>query len=146
MEDKSKSVSRRGFIVSLMAFFASVAGILGIFIAGGFLYPVARKNPEPLFICMTDEIPDSEPLVILDPAGRKVFLMRKPDGSLMAMSTVCTHLGCNVYYRKGKEIFECPCHQGVFDIEGNPVSGPPQIPLERYPVGIRNKMVFVYFG
>ena len=78
--------------------------------------------------------------------GRKVLLMRRKNNELMAISTECTHLGCSVYYRPGKRIFDCPCHQGVFDFEGNPISGPPTRPLERYPVEVRESKIFVHFS
>jgi cytochrome b6-f complex iron-sulfur subunit len=146
MDQNSEKIGRRKFLTSLMGAVIAVAGGMGIFMAGGFLYPVARKKPEPRFICFSGDVPHDKPLEISDPAGRKVLLMRKQDGSLMAISTTCTHLGCTVYYREAKKIFECPCHQGVFDYEGNPVSGPPQTPLERYPVDIRDEMVFIQFS
>jgi Rieske Fe-S protein len=56
-----------------------------------------------------------------------------------AIDARCTHLGCNVRFREGE--FRCPCHNGVFDAEGNPVSGPVTDPLERMPTRIRNGVV-----
>ncbi len=82
---------------------------------------------------------------IKDPKGRTVLLMRQSTGSLMAISTICTHLGCNVFYREKKAHFECPCHQGFFDMEGNVISGPPQRPLDRYPIEVRDGKVFVQY-
>lgn len=44
-------------------------------------------------------------------------------------SSTCTHLACNVIWRKEKGIFECPCHSGQFDSNGRPIAGPPTRPL-----------------
>jgi len=128
-----------GAAITLMAGFAACIGI-------GFLYPVPRRRPPALFICLESEVPRDRPLEIKDPQGRKVLLIRKAEGTLMAVATVCTHLGCAVYYRPKTEIFECPCHQGAFDREGNPLYGPPDRPLDSYPTEVREGKVFVQFA
>jgi len=59
------------------------------------------------------------------------FVWAKMSGpeKITVFSSTCTHLACNVIWRKEKERFECPCHSGYFDINGRPVSGPPSKPL-----------------
>jgi len=61
---------------------------------------------------------------------RSVYLIRgAEDDDVLAIDARCTHLGCTVRFREGE--FRCPCHRGVFDAEGKPVSGPVNTPLER---------------
>ena len=73
-----------------------------------------------------------------DPA----IAVRLPDGTLVAYSSVCTHLGCAVLWSADGGHLECPCHKGLFDARsGGVVAGPPQrglrhIPLEERPDGI----------
>jgi Rieske Fe-S protein len=63
-----------------------------------------------------------------DPA----IAVRLPDGSLVAYSSVCTHLGCAVLWSRERGELLCPCHKGVFSAEtGEPVSGPPPRALPR---------------
>ena len=59
------------------------------------------------------------------------FVWAKSDGpeKITVFSSTCTHLACNVIWRKEKGIFECPCHSGNFDINGRPIAGPPTKPL-----------------
>ncbi len=141
----SPDSSRRSFIKILaVAGSAATAGIAA-FMAGGFLYPIPKKKRRPQFVCLEADIPKGKPFEIQDPSGRKVLLIRDKKNKLIAVSTVCSHLGCAVYYRPKKDIFDCPCHQGVFDAEGNPVSGPPRRPLDRYPVMVNSGKVFVEF-
>jgi len=135
---------RRSFFSALAALCLAAAGGVGVFVAGGFLYPVRREKPRPLFVALESKVPAESPLYITDPAGRNVLLLRTEEG-LVAIGTVCSHLGCTVFYRPEKKIFECPCHQGVFDSLGNPVSGPPQRPLRRYPAIVKSGKVFVEF-
>lgn len=40
------------------------------------------------------------------------------------MVGICTHLGCVPKYHALTKEFICPCHSGVFDINGNPLRGP----------------------
>jgi Rieske Fe-S protein len=59
------------------------------------------------------------------------FVWAKLDSheKITVFSSTCTHLACNVIWRKEKGIFECPCHSGQFDINGRPIAGPPTKPL-----------------
>jgi cytochrome b6-f complex iron-sulfur subunit len=58
---------------------------------------------------------------------------RSQDG-VLALSLVCTHLGCIVQWQSAQHQFHCPCHDGLFDEFGDVVSGPPPLPLERLSV------------
>jgi len=74
-----------------------------------------------------------------DPA----ILVHLPGGELRAFSQKCTHLGCVVYYKADSHEMECPCHEGVFDAaSGDVISGPPQRPLGRIDVEVRDGTVW----
>lgn len=60
-----------------------------------------------------------------------IYVRRTEDGEVLALSAVCTHLGCNVRWREDESRFACPCHAGFFDMDGNVTSGPPPRPLWR---------------
>lgn len=66
---------------------------------------------------------------------RVVFLTATESGSVRALSAACTHLGCRVGWNAAADRFECPCHKGAYDRDGNVVSGPPPAPLP--PVAVR---------
>ena len=61
----------------------------------------------------------------------------------VAISTRCMHLGCPVRYVEASERFICPCHGGVYDIEGKVSGGPPVRPLDRFYTRVRNGNVEV---
>jgi len=52
-------------------------------------------------------------------------------GEAFVFSATCTHLGCNVSWRKDESRFACPCHKGFYDTNGEVISGPPPRPLTR---------------
>lgn len=52
----------------------------------------------------------------------------------IAVSAVCTHQGCTVSYQSSANDFVCPCHGGVYSINGSVISGPPPSALKQYTV------------
>ena len=78
-------------------------------------------------------------LVVLTPDGTKRLASGerlRPD-DVRAFDAVCTHLQCTVEYRADHDDIFCPCHDGVYDLNGRTVSGPPPRPLEMYKVTLR---------
>jgi cytochrome b6-f complex iron-sulfur subunit len=71
------------------------------------------------------------------------LLVRTPDGELQAFNAVCTHLECTVQYKPDTSKIWCACHNGMYDLQGNVVSGPPPRPLERLVVNQRGSDVVV---
>jgi cytochrome b6-f complex iron-sulfur subunit len=55
-------------------------------------------------------------------------------GSFVAVAQSCTHNGCSVGYSQSGNDFECPCHGGKYDTNGNVTAGPPPAPLKKYSV------------
>ena len=49
------------------------------------------------------------------------WLLRNSDGTFLALSGVCTHMGCLVQWNHTVQQFDCPCHQGHFDVQGHPI-------------------------
>lgn len=65
------------------------------------------------------------------------------DGSFLALSKSCTHLGCSVPWDEEKNKFICPCHGSTFDLQGNVLTAPALRPLDYFPVFIENGLVRV---
>ncbi len=75
--------------------------------------------------------------------SKPALLVRLTDGSYRAFSAVCTHLQCTVQYREDIHEIWCACHNGIYDLEGRNVSGPPPRPLEVFDVHIQGEDVVV---
>ncbi|WP_339910540.1 ubiquinol-cytochrome c reductase iron-sulfur subunit [Symmachiella dynata] len=56
----------------------------------------------------------------------------KGQNVIVALSTVCTHLGCTPNWLEGEQKFKCPCHGSGFYIDGVNFEGPAPRPLERH--------------
>lgn len=68
--------------------------------------------------------------------GYPNILMKKSDGTVQAMSMLCTHVCCQCeYYAPSNEIY-CPCHGSVFDASGNVIRGPAPVRLPEVQLNI----------
>lgn len=145
----SKTVSRREFL-SWLAMGGSLAvsyGVLAVY-GGVFLYPQKKDSERELFVALTDQILPDKPITWTAPNGQDVII-NYTKGKLLALSNVCPHLGCKVHWDSVNENFFCPCHSGVFDAKGNPVSGPPKkedLKLKTYELSVDNKAVSIKWG
>jgi cytochrome b6-f complex iron-sulfur subunit len=68
-------------------------------------------------------------------AGRPVELQRTEQG-VVARSLLCSHFGCIVAWHEEKQAYLCPCHEGVYDANGEVVAGPPPKGLASVPVAV----------
>jgi Rieske Fe-S protein len=89
-------------------------------------------------------VPEGSAYLFEYPTGADpAILVHLPGGELRAFSQKCTHLGCVVYWSPGAQEMECPCHEGHFDARtGAVISGPPQRPLGRIDVEVRDGTVW----
>jgi Rieske Fe-S protein len=81
-------------------------------------------------------------LLVLSPEGAKRLRQgeRLQTDDVRAFNAVCTHVECTVKYRADSGDLFCNCHDGVYDLEGRNVSGPPPRPLETYKVMLRGNV------
>jgi Rieske Fe-S protein len=124
-------LNRRGFLDLLIR-------ISGTALGGFVLYPVVRylippPSPEAatrrVVAAKKDELTPGA-FKIFPFGGQPGLLVRGADGKYRAFSAVCTHLGCTVQYKASEKAIWCACHNGMYDLDGRNVSGPPPRPLE----------------
>ena len=70
------------------------------------------------------------------PAGSEGFWLvnLSDENKLIAISTICTHLGCIPNWLQGDNKFKCPCHGSGYYITGVNFEGPTPRPLERFAI------------
>jgi cytochrome b6-f complex iron-sulfur subunit len=69
--------------------------------------------------------------------GRPAVVVQGQAGTFIAMSAICTHLGCIVKWVAEEQHFLCPCHGGQFSATGAVLAGPPTKALDVYPVSVQ---------
>ena len=135
-------VTRREFVRYLvLASGGFAAGNVGIA-----LWTSLRSINEgdPRAIVELSDVPEGTAHLFDYPTGADpAILVHLPGGELRAFSQKCTHLGCVVYYEPETGELECPCHEGHFDAgTGAVLAGPPQRPLGRIDVEVRDGTVW----
>ena len=61
---------------------------------------------------------------IVSAEGEKVAGYRDDEGALHAVSSRCTHLGCQVVWNAAERTWDCPCHGSRFAVDGEVLNGP----------------------
>jgi len=72
-----------------------------------------------------------------------VYVLTENQREFLAMSNICTHLGCRARWIPEQGQFFCPCHNGVYDKYGYVVSGPPPRPLDEFATKIEDGNLFI---
>ncbi|CAN5569350.1 hypothetical protein BH10ACI3_BH10ACI3_16610 [soil metagenome] len=71
---------------------------------------------------------------LVDSTAGQIIIVRTGETTFVAFSAVCTHKRGIVKYDAANNRFECPKHHSIFDAAtGNPIDGPADDPLARYP-------------
>ena len=159
VSEKEHKVSRRQFLsYTLMG--------VGGFMAAGIAMPMARFALDPAFkagaeseyryVCEVAELTE-EPQKFsfsfdqvdawYEAEARLEAYIFMRDNTVVALSPICTHLGCTVAYGANQEhpdCFFCPCHFGMFTNDGTNIAGtPPQRPLDMYEVQVEDGKVYL---
>ncbi|NOT08377.1 MAG: Rieske (2Fe-2S) protein [Gemmatimonadales bacterium] len=70
-----------------------------------------------------------------------LYLYRGDGGGYSAVSTRCTHRGCQV--EPAAEHLICPCHGSEYTNTGRVLKGPAQRPLQQFPVEIEGEHIVI---
>ena len=137
---RAPDFDRRSFLDALLTVgFVSTAAAIA--------YPVSRylvppEGGEPATASVTaGKVSALKPNsgVIFKFGSRPGILVRTAEGEVRAFSAVCTHLDCSVQFKADSSQLWCACHNGLYDLGGNVVSGPPPRGLEKFIVNLRGE-------
>lgn len=149
-----RRLSRRQFAVLGTQVAGALVGVLlGIPIIGFLLSPLFRQQPV-VWRKVGDisGVPDAEPTKFevafpldawTDTEANLAVYVVKNNGSYKIFSNVCTHMQCPVRWESALHQFLCPCHGGLYDINGGNVGGPPPKPLPQYVHRLDGTTLFV---
>ncbi len=149
-------VRRRRFFARAIGFLAAPwAVVLGGSLAASLIGPVYRK-PKPSFFKVEgfDKAPEGQPVKLHCPLTRMdaylrqdvledVWVIKHSPTLATVFSPVCTHLGCRYDFEPGAKRFVCACHNSVFSVTGERLSGPAPRPLDTLPYKIEGGVLWV---
>ncbi len=133
------SYSRRGFLKSILGF----AGLIGLgVVVSSLKIPVQPKSTVTTTTTTTgtsapvgavanvNDLKVGSPVLFYFPAGYPNVLIKKADGTVSALSLLCTHVCCDMsQFISPDGTISCPCHGSVFDSNGTVLQGPAVVPL-----------------
>jgi cytochrome b6-f complex iron-sulfur subunit len=131
------------------AFLKNIFALLGLTTFVSFLYPLfkyfsppAGESASKRLVLSKKEIPvgDAKDIIF---NNTPAIVINRQDKGYVALSRVCTHLGCLVDYQKDKKRFLCPCHAGLYDLSGGVISGPPPKPLQQFPLRVEGDSIII---
>lgn len=145
---RDQAVSRRGLFKYVLLGFSALAtagGVLTPIIA--YLWPPKQASAAGggrVDVAATEDLPAGQGEVF-SVNNKPVIVINTPDG-YKALSAICTHLGCIVFWNEQRAVIACPCHEAYFSTNGAVISGPPTSPLEEYRVLVEGGRIYVEGG
>ena len=141
---KEMEYSRRGFIKSLGAFgalvgFVTLLSSVKLPTSGGSnqtTRTTSQTGGPQGSIANKNLLTVGEPVYFEYPTGYPNMLVLQADGSLIAFSTLCTHVCCQLQYDSALKELGCPCHGSIFDANGRVLQGPATADLPRVTLSV----------
>lgn len=154
---KSYQLSRRDFFnITIISIGSVIAVAVGLPAIAYVVTPGLKVSRSEAWIPLgkADQFPVDEPTLVTFTRTKingwektvlsyGAFVVKPKSGDIYVMSNVCTHLACRVNWQVDKQEFVCPCHDGLFDIEGAVTGGPPPKPMVRYPTKIEDGTLYM---
>ncbi len=75
-----------------------------------------------------------------------VYVTKQSETAATVFSNQCTHLACRVTWQEENQVYFCPCHNGIFNKEGEVTEGPPPKPLIPYETKVEEGILYFYFA
>lgn len=161
MEHSAGEVSRRNFLKYGIYAIASVIFVgLATPLVRYFFGPAFRsaEGGQWMVAAQTSEIPIGTPtlveyeqrkndswVIITQP--KSAWVVTQDGQNFVVFDPHCTHLGCPYTWIEASGSneghFDCPCHGGVFAIDGTVISGPPPRPLDRIESRVEGTAIMV---
>ena len=137
---ESIAFDRRRFLDALLTVGFVSTAIAIVYPVGRFLIPPASGEPAvDATVAGRAGMLRPNSAALFKFGTRPGIVVRTADGEVRAFSAVCTHLDCTVQFKADTTQLWCACHNGLYDLGGNVVSGPPPRALQRFTVNLRGE-------
>jgi len=142
-QSKDDVFARRVFILGMSFLAIGFVGLATTFAlwtlaSVRFMFPnILREPPSRFSVGTTDKFPPGQVEERFKAQFGVWIVNAEYNGQqqIVALKSVCTHLGCTPNWLEAEQKFKCPCHGSGFYKDGINFEGPAPRPLERYAIG-----------
>jgi cytochrome b6-f complex iron-sulfur subunit len=129
----SDTLDRREFLATGWKVGAGLLAAAGLWTSLDYLWPRLGAG----FAAKVKTVaPDAVPAnTVLEIPEARAYLTKVND-EVVALSEICSHLGCKIPFCDSSGQFECPCHGSVFNRAGDHLAGPAPRGMDQYKVEI----------
>ena len=137
----SKAIDRRDFVAACACALSAVALGACASLAIRRVTPIDGRIE--LALAHYPELSERESVLRILPDGSDdpILVLTDATGSVTALSSACTHLGCTVEAETTRLV--CPCHGSTFDRAGRVLKGPAERALVRYDARLSENGILV---
>jgi menaquinol-cytochrome c reductase iron-sulfur subunit len=160
MEEEKDQLSRRNFLAIATGAIGAVIGIVIAIPAVAYVVgPALQRRTAENWVRLgpTSKVELGNPTLfktsvenqtgwIVSEDELSVYVLTEDGREYIALSNICTHLGCRVRWINDQGQYFCPCHNAAFDKIGLVVSGPPPKPLDRYETKVEDDQLYILLG
>ena len=154
--DDPRQAGRRRFLSRAIAVISTfIGGALAVPAIGHIVSPALKPTENPLVpLGSVDQFEVGKPARVdflyykndgwvQERNSASAWVVRKSASEFVVFDPACTHLGCPYSWSADQNRFICPCHGGVFDIDGAVLAGPPPRPLDRYQNSVQDAKLYI---
>jgi len=160
MEEEKDQLSRRNFLAIATGAIGAVIGIIMAIPAVAYVVgPALQRRTGENWVRLgpTSKVELGNPTLfktsvenqtgwIVSEDELSVYVLTEDGREYIALSNICTHLGCRVRWINDQGLYFCPCHNAAFDKIGLVVTGPPPKPLDRYETRVEDDQLYILLG
>jgi cytochrome b6-f complex iron-sulfur subunit len=126
-------ISRRDFLNEISTAALGITGLGGTVVTVNYISPNVLFEPPARFrVGVPEDYPVNSVSFLRE---QQIFIVRSAEG-FVAVSAVCTHLGCITQWVEENNLIECPCHGSKFQRDGIKVAGPAPQPLPHFSISL----------
>ena len=154
---EKKKAGRRSFMTTAIAAMSAFIGAgFGIPAIAYIISPARKDTSEGAWVRLgsASKVEINTPTLFKTRVQRKtgwivnedeisVYVLTSNGRDYVALSNICTHLGCRVRWISDQEQFFCPCHNAAFDKTGEVANGPPPRALDQFEIMVEDGQLFV---
>lgn len=157
---ESNQIDRRGFVMVVLTLLGTImAVVVGLPAIGYLISPATKVQKKEDWVSLgpLENYPIGIPTLFsftrttingwektVNSFGAYVMRYTESTDDITVFSNWCTHLSCRVTWQEDDKLYICPCHDGLFDIEGQVVDGPPPEPLVEYQYKVDEDVLYIF--